>query len=913
MRCARPYHLLPLLLLLLPPPAHGAQPVPLPPKEQTRSPWPGTRTREILGASILEQPDGALVVRLGAPASLPGADVICELLAPGGRILLTETAKRGDVVRFETARLENGPYEIRCLTTAVDDRRIVQHLPWYKGNILPAAQSLASPAPPQQSPPLPPEASALRQMLGDLVRDRLRADTQPKQIPPTSFHTLHSAIMEWHEFLNNRQVRPFGFLRLVYKDDVDDSWQFCRVYLPPDYDPARKWPLVVSLHGYFPGNPPYVNWWDVDRRHHGIADTHNVIVLEPHARGNARYVGIGENDVLRSIQMAQQRLAIDPNRILLTGYSMGGSGTWRIGTRHPEIFAAIAPVFGATDYRATISDEDLARLTPYDRLALERRSPLAQAETLLTTPVFLNHGDADLLVSVEQSRYAARLLQRWGYDIRYWEHPGLGHGGLGSEDEMMRWFLKLRKDPAPRKVRVRSPNLMSAAAYWVTILQRENPLEFIDAEAELLAQNAIRLDTRNVLEVALKPPAQLLNPNTPATVVWNGQTRTIQPDHGSLLLRATDYSPNGLFKTPRREGPISDAFARPFAIVLGTIAQTPEMHFAIQRRANAIADAWENLHRTKPRFFSDNTITDHDLARYSLILVGGPAENRATQQLAQKIPLGIQRDKITIGAREFVVGDAAFHMVYPHPLNDAEYVLIIAANSPAAFSYADELPDDVDFAISDGRISDRLADVPGNPIDPLALVASGFFDSKWNLDSRFVLLGDTDLRAKCTIRKVPKYTAAPTQLAQLHLSDLLEARAEGPFLKMKRDANFRGRPLTLAAKTFANGLAAQIAREAPSFADFNLGPAPWKRFHALIGIEIKDKPTPEERERTSVVFIVKGDGKELFRSDPFTCASEPRSLNVDVTGVKVLRLELVGDAPVNAALSCNWCDARVER
>jgi len=47
-------------------------------------------------------------------------------------------------------------------------------------------------------------------------------------------------------------------VRLAWRDDVDDSPQFARAHLPPDYDPAREWPMVVVLHGYNPDNPPYI-------------------------------------------------------------------------------------------------------------------------------------------------------------------------------------------------------------------------------------------------------------------------------------------------------------------------------------------------------------------------------------------------------------------------------------------------------------------------------------------------------------------------------------------------------------------------------------------------------------------------------------------------------------------------------
>ena len=50
---------------------------------------------------------------------------------------------------------------------------------------------------------------------------------------------------------------------------------------------------------------------------------------------------------------ARKLFSVDDNRVYLTGESMGGWGTWNVATRHPELFAAIAPVFGGVDYHST--------------------------------------------------------------------------------------------------------------------------------------------------------------------------------------------------------------------------------------------------------------------------------------------------------------------------------------------------------------------------------------------------------------------------------------------------------------------------------------------------------------------------------------------------------------------------------
>lgn len=181
--------------------------------------------------------------------------------------------------------------------------------------------------------------------------------------------------------------------------------------------------MVVSLHGFNARNPPYVRWRGVDLRHDPNADIFGLIIIHPHGRSSGWYGTVSERDalqrnVLKCIELARRRFSVDDERVYLVGYSMGGIGVWHIGTRHPELFAAIAPIYGAWDYHTFPKEKNLAELTDRERFHLERQSSFAQAEALLHTPVFINHGDNDEVVSVDLSRYATRMLQRWGYPVQ---------------------------------------------------------------------------------------------------------------------------------------------------------------------------------------------------------------------------------------------------------------------------------------------------------------------------------------------------------------------------------------------------------------------------------------------------------------------------------------------------------------
>jgi pimeloyl-ACP methyl ester carboxylesterase len=898
-----------------------------------RMPWtppapavPAADGSRDLAPSIVEAagaPADVLTVRTdsGTPAAAGEAPLVrVEVIAPGGRAVAEKDAPRGQTASLQTSAWPDGPYEVRCTTTAPNGRRLVKHLAWFKGDSLAAVRRLIEAA--AKADMATPDGIVLA-MLADMVHDRLGPNLE--KAGPEPWRRVHSALMEFEELRLMHAgepggVRPYGFVRMAWRDDVDDSPQLCRVYFPPDYTPARKWPMVISLHGYHPDNPPYVRWWGVDQRHSGLADRGGAIVLEPHGRGNTSYMGLGDQDVRRCLAMARQQFSVDENRVYLMGYSMGGGGTWHVATRHPELFAAAGPIYGGWDYHVTLDAAELAALTPRQKFLRERAGSFALADALLTTPVFVNHGDADVLVDVNHSRYAVLMLERWGYDVRYWEHPGLGHGALGCEKVLLDWFLGHTRDCCPAHVRVRAGWLKDAAAHWVRVEQRADPWAFIVADAELIGPNTVRLGTENALEVTLTPRAvqpsgggALIDPSKPLTVLWNGKAIT-QPfsKDGRVTVRDAAYVPGTSAKKPSLEGPIADATCTPFAIVTGTISTDPLMRRLCEREARRMASEWETWQYRRPRVFKDTEMAEADVAKYSCLLVGGPDANAVTRSLAARLPLAIAPGEVALAGHALAAPDAAVRAIFPNPLNPDRYVVVTAATSAKGMFFAPLLAEDVDFAVDDGRLAEPET---GRTEDKIRL-ACGYFDNAWKWNDAYAERGDPVLRETCPVRKVPEVLAAKDAPgSRLDLGNLLENFAEGSFVRMGRDTNWEGKPLALGGRTYRHGIAVRTEHK-PCAAEYDLAGAGWQRLRSTIGIEIKDpaKLEPKHKENTRVVFIVKGDGQVLFRSEPFRWDSPPQDLDVDVGGIKTLRIEVMNEAQwFCAATSVDWADLHLER
>lgn len=194
------------------------------------------------------------------------------------------------------------------------------------------------------------------------------------------------------------------------------------LYLHEDYDPAggRRWPLVLFLHGAGERGD------DLERlKRHGLPrvleerDDFPAIVVSPQCPPDERW----SVAVLRALlDEIEEGHAVDPDRISVTGLSMGGFGTWALAIAEPDRFAAIAPICGGGEPFGT------ARLT---RL-----------------PVWAFHGDADTVVPLRRSQEMVEALRARGGDVRFTVYPGVEHDSWTrtyDNPELYDWLFSHRR------------------------------------------------------------------------------------------------------------------------------------------------------------------------------------------------------------------------------------------------------------------------------------------------------------------------------------------------------------------------------------------------------------------------------------------------------------------------------------
>jgi phospholipase/carboxylesterase len=180
------------------------------------------------------------------------------------------------------------------------------------------------------------------------------------------------------------------------------------LYVPEYYTPDRAWPLVMALHGGSGNGRGFLWSWLRDARSHGA------ILVAPTATGNpspkSTWALMGEDtdspNLARILETVRSRCNVDPERLLLTGMSDGGTFCYVSGLESASPFTHLAPV--AATFHPLMAE-------------------MADAQRLRGLPVYLVHGQLDWMFPVQVARQTHELLSAAGADVTYRDLEDLSH------------------------------------------------------------------------------------------------------------------------------------------------------------------------------------------------------------------------------------------------------------------------------------------------------------------------------------------------------------------------------------------------------------------------------------------------------------------------------------------------------
>ncbi len=215
------------------------------------------------------------------------------------------------------------------------------------------------------------------------------------------------------------------------------------IQLPPQYDPSRRYPCVVTLHGARTGPMDQIDWWagPVDptkpqELRRGQATRQGYVVLAPAwAKPNQTKYGYSLREhaaVLSSLRDACRRFSIDTDRTFLSGHSMGGDAAWDIALAHPDLWAGVIPITAR-------ADKYVSRYWKNAKMV----------------PMYFVAGQLDANKIADNAMDLDRYMEKAGFDAMYVEYKGRGDEHF--QDDILRifdWMSRYRRQFAQREFEV---------------------------------------------------------------------------------------------------------------------------------------------------------------------------------------------------------------------------------------------------------------------------------------------------------------------------------------------------------------------------------------------------------------------------------------------------------------------------
>jgi len=262
----------------------------------------------------------------------------------------------------------------------------------------------------------------------------------------TSF--FHSTSITWCMLFALLVVAPPAtaadddFQALVFQD-AQQKLNY-RLLKPENYDPQKKYPLVLFLHGA--GERGDDNKAQLVHVVHIFTTKENrakypCFVLAPQCPSGQKWSEVNWGAAshtqsekpatpmaltLKLIEQLKKEFSIEADRLYVSGLSMGGYGTWDVIARHPQMFAAAVPMCGGGDE--------------------------STAPRIAKLPIWNFHGDKDGAVKVERSRNMIEALKKAGGAPKYTEYPGVGHDCWNpacKEPDLLPWLFAQKRSAPP--------------------------------------------------------------------------------------------------------------------------------------------------------------------------------------------------------------------------------------------------------------------------------------------------------------------------------------------------------------------------------------------------------------------------------------------------------------------------------
>jgi dienelactone hydrolase len=498
----------------------------------------------------------------------------------------------------------------------------------------------------------------------------------------------------------------------AYTSSVDGSVQPYGLVIPESYSdkPIR---LDIWMHG----TSRTLNEVAFIKQQEAAAPVpadQNYIQMNVYGRSNVSYRWAGETDVFEAIKAVKEQYKIDPNRIALRGFSMGGAGAWHLGLHHPDQWAVVEAGAGYTETKVYARK---GPLPDYQEAALHYYDANDYALNATNVPFVGYGGENDAQLQASKNIKQKLLDEGIKLDaIRalFLIGPGTGHAWHPETHKVSNRFVDEATEKGiavPQKIRFVTYTTRFNRCFWIAVEELDKHYERAEVNANREA-NRTTVTTKNVARIKV---------DGSGAVSIDGQSFS----NTGVFAKANGKwskagAPDGLRKRHGLQGPVDDAFVESFLAVRPTGTGTKATEYGLATLSTLQHDFAKWL-RGEPRVKDDRAVTASDIANHNLILFGDPWSNSVIAKVVGKLPIQWTKEKITLAGRTVDTSTHAPVLVYPNPLNPNRYIVI---NGTHTFS-------DADWRGTNANLYPHIGDFALMAITGGEIAHSGFFNERW--------------------------------------------------------------------------------------------------------------------------------------------------------------------------------------
>jgi len=400
------------------------------------------------------------------------------------------------------------------------------------------------------------------------------------------------------------------------------------VFVPENYEGSRKWPVLL--------NP------DPRRREAGgYTDRSGLIDIWWHFSG---YEGYEWKDYRYFFKILKSKLSLDEDRVYLYGLCGNGIAATALALHYPDQWAECASVLGNTC-------RNLA------------------GNALNLSFVFVRGGHSQ-----------ERLISYYNFGANCFLYRGCRNFRHSIREDVS--IEALRGKPTPEVTRVKNPKRVlfsvdssnAFGAYWVSINGRddENLTGTIDA---CVNGQVIDVNISNVCAYSLDLEGAPVDSSRPVEIIENGTS--LGSVTGDIFVKEPPACAKAAHvKNKHLHGPVWDAFTDPYVVVWPSSGEDQLFCSITEELAKSLANG--------APCFADTNMPENLIDTHNLILLGTAASNKWLSRICEKLPVEIERGRITADGRRCEGRDMGFILIYPNPLNPEKYVVVLSATSATA-------------------------------------------------------------------------------------------------------------------------------------------------------------------------------------------------------------------------------------